>query len=165
MKWQNQLGLCTDEVDCSLYEIDDSYIQESPPKGVTNGTLAKVGVGVDVLSILEISEVDGYIAIQIRLNLTWYNEELVYNVNVNNVYMFANRLDSRLTLLNLKSQEAKNFMNLESRSRIWTPQLIFHNTENKIESLIDDKAFATVLRNGSFTRRDLTHLHNAYLYK
>ncbi len=60
-----------DEVDCSLFEIDDSYIKESPPKGVTNGTLVEVGVGVDVLSILEISEVDGFIAIQIRLNLTW----------------------------------------------------------------------------------------------
>ncbi len=60
-----------DEVDCSIYEIDDSYIRESPPKGVINGTLADVEIGVDLLSILEISEVDGFIALQIRLNLTW----------------------------------------------------------------------------------------------
>ena len=67
-------------------------------------------------------------------------------------------------MLNLKEKESLNFLNLEARRRIWIPEIIFHNTENKIESLIDHKAFATVLRNGTFIRRNLTHLHNAYLY-
>ncbi len=63
-----------DEVDCNIYEIDDSYIRESPPKGAEGeGSLAKVEIGVDVLSILEISEVDGYIALQLNLKITWYN--------------------------------------------------------------------------------------------
>ncbi len=61
-----------DEVGCSIYEIDDSYIQESPPKGVEEGTLVKVEISVDLLSILEISEVDGYIALQLRLMISWY---------------------------------------------------------------------------------------------
>ncbi len=61
----------SDEVDCSIYEIDDSYIQESPPKGVVEGTLAKVEISVDLLSVLEISEVDGFIALQLRLMISW----------------------------------------------------------------------------------------------
>ncbi len=67
-------------------------------------------------------------------------------------------------MLNLKEKEAINFLNYQDRKKIWVPEIIFHNTESKIESLIDHKAFATVFRNGSFIRRSLTHLHNAYLY-
>ena len=50
-------------------------------------------------------------------------------------------------------------------SDIWIPQLIFHNTDVKTESLNDEKAYATVKRNGSYTRRPDNHLHNAYLYE
>ena len=58
-------------MDCRIYEIDDSYIRESPPKGVRKGTLAKVEISVDILSIMEISEVDGFIALQLRLMISW----------------------------------------------------------------------------------------------
>ncbi len=69
-----------DEVSCALFEPDASYIKTSAPKekGVNktkavNSQRVKVSVQVDVnvLSILEISEVDGYISLQLVLSLTW----------------------------------------------------------------------------------------------
>jgi len=65
-------------VACSIFEMDDSYIKQSPPKAVIDGETvqtrtikAVVNVSIDLLSIVEIEEVDGYIALQIKLDLLW----------------------------------------------------------------------------------------------
>ncbi len=68
--------------------MDPSYIKESPPKVSPNslvvegddtdlegdsGKRQKISVYVDmnILSILEISEVGGFVSIQVGLELTW----------------------------------------------------------------------------------------------
>ncbi len=43
--------------------------------------------------------------------------------------------------------------------------MVFYNTEVKAETLNDEKAFATVHRNGTHRRRPISSLHNAYLYR
>ncbi len=66
-----------------MFEEDASYIKESAPKeehavaGEASTTENRqkrktaVRVDVDVLSILEISEVDGHLSLQLNLKLTW----------------------------------------------------------------------------------------------
>ncbi len=58
-----------------------------------------------------------------------------------------------------------NTLSVEVRDTMWIPQIIFHNTENKKESVSDDQAFATIKRSGSYNLRPLSYLHNAHLYE
>jgi len=75
------------------------------------------------------------------------------------------RFDGRLNMVNLKDAENLNTLTVETINNTWMPQVVFSNTEDKSESLIDTKAFATVEKRGSFIQRNLSHLQNAYLYK
>ncbi len=71
-----------DEVSCALFEVDASYIKESaPPQGSNEPgrndsshhqrDKTPVTVDIDLLSILEISEVDGHVSLQFDLRFTW----------------------------------------------------------------------------------------------
>ncbi len=61
----------TDEVGCVVYEKDESYIRQMPPEPKGGDSRTEVRVGVDVLAVLEIEEVDGVIQLQIGIRLTW----------------------------------------------------------------------------------------------
>ncbi len=143
---------------CTLFELDESYIKESAPMQEkselysTNITSlfqkrdrAEIEVNVDILSILEIAEVDGFLSLQLNLKLSWF--------------------DGRLTFLNLKDEQDLNTLSVEVRNTMWIPQIVFHNTESKRESISDDQAFATIKRNGDYTLRPLSVLHNAHLFR
>ncbi len=54
-----------------MYEKDESYLKAMPPEPVGSNTTL-VHLGIDILAILEISEVDSYISMQISIQLTWY---------------------------------------------------------------------------------------------
>ncbi len=68
-------------------------------------------------------------------------------------------------MVDLHEKSIYNSLSLQARRDIWIPQLVFHNTDIKKETLNDEKAFATVDRQGSYERRGPTYLHNAYLYR
>ncbi len=51
------------------------------------------------------------------------------------------------------------------RSKIWIPEIVFYNTQTKMESLNDEKAFATISRMGSFKQSPRSELENAYIFK
>ncbi len=74
------------------------------------------------------------------------------------------RFDGRLTFLNLKKLADLNTLSVQVRDTMWIPQIIFHNTENKKESVSDDQAFATIKRSGSYILQPPSYLHNAHLY-
>ncbi len=130
---------------CTVYEKDDSYIKQMPPEPLHGDELTKVHMGVDILAILEIAEVDSFIQLQLSISLTW--------------------LDGRLTMVDLNEEDDLNTLTWEARQEVWIPQVVFYNTEVKQETLNDEKAFATVKRSGAYQRRGLTSLHNAYLYR
>ncbi len=75
------------------------------------------------------------------------------------------RFDSRLTMVDLNKESALNFLPLQSRKDIWLPDVVFYNTEIKSETLNDEKAFAVVEREGSYTKRNQSYLQNAYIFK
>ena len=84
-----------DEVDCELFTIDSSYLKTVPPSPPSKGELARVYIGFDILSILEISEVSNYINLQMVTRLSWR--------------------DDRLTMMNLKEDEDLNTLTPEFR--------------------------------------------------
>ncbi len=109
------------------------------------GKLSNVTVSVDILQIIDIEEVQHVISLQIVLRLTW--------------------TDKRLTFMNLKMDKDLNTLIPLYRNKIWIPELVFYNTQKKLESLNDEKAFATISRQGSFKRSSQSELQNAYIFK
>ena len=67
-------------------------------------------------------------------------------------------------MIDLNEEDSLNSLTLESRQEIWIPQVIFYNTEIKSETLNDHKAYASIRREGLYQRRNISFLHNAYLY-
>ena len=88
----------TDEINCNMVEIDDSYIKDVPAPSIVQGALSIINVGVDVLAIQEINEVDSVFALQCELHLTW--------------------CDPRITLNNLKENVNLNTVNSEDKQKI-----------------------------------------------
>ena len=64
-------NLIVDEVGCDVYEKDMSYIRAMPPEPLGGENMTHVLLGLDILAILEIAEVDSYISMQIQVQLTW----------------------------------------------------------------------------------------------
>ncbi len=54
-----------------MYEKEPSYIKVMPPEPTHGNNFTLVHVDVDILAILEISEVDSFIAMQLSVQLTW----------------------------------------------------------------------------------------------
>ncbi len=69
-----------------------------------------------------------------------------------------------MAFLNLKEEKDLNTLTEKSVETIWIPNVLFHNTEDKRESVIDGKAFTTIRRSGSPEFQDITLLHNAHIY-
>ena len=90
---------------------------------------------------------------------------IISSLNINACATLLFRVDPRLTMTDLNLQDNLNTLTLESRQKIWIPQVIFYNTEIKTESLNDHKAFAYVHRMGSYKWQNDTYLHNSYLFK
>ncbi len=132
-----------DEIGCEILTTDRSYLKDVPPP--SDGELTNVMVSLDLLEILEISEVGNIITMQIDLRLSW--------------------TDRRLTLLNLKTEKNLNTLIPAFRQKIWIPHVVFYNTQKKVDSLNDDKAFATISRLGSFKQSPRTQLDNAYFFE
>ena len=101
-------------------------------------------MNIDVLSILDIAEVDNTITLQLNLKLTW--------------------LDERLVMYNLKKVKDLNTLTQTFRNKIWIPEVVFYNTQDKQESLNDGKAFATIDRQGGFEQSPRSQLENAFTF-
>ena len=65
---------------------------------------------------------------------------------------------------NLKEDVHLNTVNTIDKTKVWIPQVVFSNTEQKAESLIDEKAYITVARNGPFETSKSEDLHNTHVF-
>ncbi len=61
----------SDEVGCTVYEKDKSYIKNMPPDTKTTKYATIVELELDILAILEIAEVASYLSMQFEIHLTW----------------------------------------------------------------------------------------------
>ena len=134
----------SDEIDCKIFTTDKSYLKEVPPPAADGG-LVEVKVDINVLSVLDITEVDNTITLQIDMKLTW--------------------LDGRLTMYNLKMDKDLNTLTQEFRNMIWIPEIVFYNTQKKVKSRNDEDAFATITRMGKYQGSPRSQLENALFFK
>ena len=134
----------SDEIDCEIITFDKSYLKEVPPPAIDSSTLP-VNVSIDVLSIIDIAEVESRITLQFRMALTW--------------------TDTRLTMLNLKEDVNLNTLTEEFRNKIWIPEVIFYNTQSKLQSLNDANVFATVKRAGKYLTSPQWQVQNSFTFQ
>ena len=125
----------SDEKGCGILKIDKStYIKEYPPIAVdANYEPIKlpVNVSIDIKKILDIDEIEGIFRVAFDLHTVW--------------------VDKRLRYMNLKESENLNTLTESEKQDIWTPAILFSNTENKNKVITDDRVIAKVSRRGSST--------------
>ena len=81
--------------------------------------------------VQDIQEVGQYIKLKFQLSLNWK--------------------DARVLYYNLKFDEALNSLSAEEKLTLWTPTIVFWNTEQQLKTLNDDNSFASVKRAGNGT--------------
>ena len=120
--------------------IDEkNYLKDKPPKQ------AVVKIKIELLKILEIGEVEMLFRNQYRLYMEWF--------------------DSRVTFYNLQENQGLNTLIQEEKDRIWTPSLIFDNTDQKVRTTTDEESLISVKRIGNFTRNTIDNVDNVYMYQ
>ena len=100
---------------------------------------------IDILSVLDITEVDNTITLQIEMKLTW--------------------LDGRVTMYNLKLDKDLNTLTEEFRNNIWIPEVVFFNTQKKLKSQNDEDAFTIITRQGRYQGSPRSQIENALYFK
>ena len=129
----------SDELGCQTAIINkNNYLKDRPPKN------AVVRIKIELLEILEIDEVKMQFKNQFKLYMKW--------------------LDSRLTFHNLHEQQSLNKLVDEEKNEIWTPSLIFENTDEKIHTKVDKKSEISVRKEGNFSKMDIDNVDNVFLY-
>ena len=134
----------TDEMDCRVAEIDSGYNKLlTPPPGEGN---MKVPVIIDVTIIafrsFDISQSN--FELQLILGMKWF--------------------DGRLNFNNLRDKKSLNVMGPTEKSSIWFPAVVFENTKDKINTVVDNKAVLVVEKAGSGKPVDDTITENKLLY-
>ena len=89
----------SDEESCEIFVTDSAYLKEVPPEPLEGDDMTIVKIAVDILSILEISEVNSYVMLQLNIKLSW--------------------VDNRLTMFNLKEDKDLNTLTMGLRNQIW----------------------------------------------
>ncbi len=91
-----------DEEHCEIIRTGRTYLKEVSPPPVKKQDKTSVEVAIDILSILDIVEVDYQISLQLDLSLTWF--------------------DRRLTMVGLHDEEDLNTLTEDFKDKIWLPQ-------------------------------------------
>ena len=113
----NQLTECSDksdEKDCNLVVLEDSYNKNIPPissSGEGRILPVQVLVSIDLFSLVRINEERHSIEFQFRITLEWK--------------------ENRANYYNLKDTESLNILMQEDVERLWLPEVIYENTDQK----------------------------------
>ena len=97
----------------------------------TNQDKAIVTLHVDVASVLAISEVSEIFRVKFQLTMIWR--------------------DSRLTFLNLKRDNFLNVVAAREAETIWTPVVIFRNTQDMEGTKVRPVAYIELYMNKAWT--------------
>ena len=120
----NQLPDCrdlSDEKNCfSVLVLGEGYNQRVPPVPVddkSNG-MVNVYVSIDLLKLVDIKEEDYSIEIQFSIFLKW--------------------VENRATYHNLKKDRSLNALSEEDIRKLWLPEVIYENTDQKDSTRLGD---------------------------
>ena len=81
------------------------------------------------MTIQDIQEVAQFLKLKFKISLQWN--------------------DARITFYNIKPDEKMNSLSLEEQLFIWTPTIVFWNTEKQLRTVNDKTTFASVRRDGA----------------
>ena len=137
----------SDEGNCKRVRMKGTYQKFIvPPPSVQNGNdRIDVKISMDIESIMEINEVEGIFQVQFCLLMKW--------------------VDSRLSFMNLKEDITLNTFLPSEKEDIWVPELVFHNTEERPSSLVDETASMKVKKEGDFTPAGIDENENIQYFK
>ena len=137
----------SDEKDCSLIKENPSYSKGISPPPLKKKLYTDVFVSVDLKRILKIDEIEGIFKVKFTLYTKW--------------------IDSRLTFQNLKKNPNLNVLQIERQMNIWTPTIIFENTEQSQTSTNDKKSMIRILpeKDFTFTRSPKTEYRNTEYFE
>ncbi len=95
----------TDEIDCKILSVDKSYLPTVPPPPLQSGRgqRSSVSIGINILSILDIVEVENIFTLQFDLTISWF--------------------DGRLTMTDLHWDTNLNSLSAKYLEKIWLPQV------------------------------------------
>ena len=127
---QIDCGDKSDELDCQLVEMSKTYKRHTPPTPQLENTKADVQMSIEVITMGGIDEIGSAVEFQFILYLNWF--------------------ESRLNFLNLRESGRSNLETQEMES-LWVPEIVFYNTKERLESLVDEKTSMSVERLGNFT--------------
>ena len=99
--------------------VDSSYIRDypaPPAEGYNSKERSDIELKIDVMKVMDISEVGSEIGVQYNLMMSW--------------------TDSRLTFWNLKAESYLNTVRREDAVKVWYPRLEFYNTKEKEETKV-----------------------------
>jgi len=94
--------------------IEESYQSHVPPPPLDTASFNKstITLGIDIMNILDVSEVNSYLEVQFCLEMIWR--------------------DPRLSFWNLKEGSLMNIASYDEAGEIWYPQVVFANTKEKL---------------------------------
>ena len=123
-----------------------SFVQDFPAQSLLSDSSNKseVQMSCEILNVLEIDDVNSYIALQFKLDMLWR--------------------DPRLKFLNLKDNSFLNTLGQDEKNKIWVPEIVFYNTEKKDESLNDMKSYIVIQREGDNEQTEMTSIHNGNIF-
>ena len=80
----------------------------------------------DIMVVQDIQEVAQYLKLKFRLSLNWR--------------------DARVTFYNIKKDDVLNSLSLKEQLMLWTPTIVFWNTEQQLKTINDMDSFASIRR-------------------
>ena len=111
----------SDEIDCKSIKFDNAYFNNLPPppfKTKSNEEKTPIWLDMNVLSVLELNEIQSMMKLQMELQAHW--------------------IDTRLEFINLKKEQHGNFVSLEEKKKLWLPSLHFANNKKKMKVMFED---------------------------
>ena len=142
----------SDESDCQLLVLDESYKSSVPPviskleeSGYRSLIPVFVNVSLDLIDVLVIKERENEIQVRIRASLEWY--------------------EARAKFYNLKSETMMNTLLPEDVEKLWIPKIVYSNTkenENIKERL--KEVSVTVKRESSYTVGGMNIVDETFIF-
>ena len=142
----------SDEIGCEILVLKRSYNTNVPPITSDEGKQGPVNVStsIDVLKLVDIDEEDYSIEIQFEITLNWKENRAAY--------------------YNLKENDILNALSQEDIEKLWLPEVIYVNTDQKDSTRLGDgnwewKTNVVVKREGNSTFSGLEMLDETEIFR
>jgi hypothetical protein len=118
----------SDELNCQSIRFDATYTNNQPPLSLEakfNKKKLPVHIEINILSVLELNEINSWMKLQLKLQMKW--------------------IDPRLKFANLKVGEQRNILSPEQKQKLWVPSLIFANNKEKMKAVFGSNSIGNII--------------------